>query len=105
MAFAITFSTNIAEAAPNIHYHATNSYTVSGQVVVEGYFYNSGNSGGTVKLLTLRGNAGGVDFGGRFNLNIYVPAGGKVAWTCSISESRIRPNARVNVQSSTEYGY
>ena len=57
VAFAIcAFQSGVAEAKADIHYKITGFRIQSGQYVIDGYFYNNGNSGGTPTLMKFLGS-------------------------------------------------
>lgn len=94
------FSTSTAEAGAHMSYHATSTYTEYGRVVVRGYFYNSGDTGGTVTRIELNGTAGGVSIYCNFYPKCYVAAGDRVEQVFTIDDGNVRSGWNVNLKYS-----
>lgn len=97
------FSTSTAEAGAQINYYVTSTYTEYGRVVLRGYFYNSGDVGGTVTSIKFTGTASGININCTFDLNSYVAAGGRTNQDFTINDGNIKSNGNVQLQSVTSW--
>lgn len=84
------------DASANVKYQPTNVYLYNGKSVIEGYFYNEGNTGATVTDIdisfTASDSAGNYIFSdsGNFTLDnsyAWVPAYGKISWKFTFHDS------------------
>ena len=82
------------DASANIKFQATNVYLYNGKSVIEGNFYNEGDSGATVTTVKLSftasdkaGNYVFSDSGLFSGVNAWVPAYGTTAWSFTINNS------------------
>ncbi len=82
------------DASANVKFQTTNVYLYSGKAVIEGYFYNEGDTGASVTNVALSYTAS--DGAGNYifsdscnfrNVNAWVPAYGNAPWRFTITNS------------------
>lgn len=104
VAFALVFAaaSPIASARASINYKLTGVSTQNGRAVLYGYFYNGGNSGGTVTEVNFLGYIGDVPIDvAATGMSLYVSAGGSVDYTITITDGRISSRTSENSKLST----
>ena len=90
-ALAVMLSGNVAEAGADINYEINGVRIEPGRLIIEGYFYNSGDAGARIKKMHFTGSVAGrkinVVFSGS-NLNVkYLGADEVRYWTFTITDS------------------
>ena len=83
----------VAFATANIYWETTNVVTENGRALVSGYFYNTGDSTGTVTDLILNGYIGNVSINAPFrNVTYLVMPGRNVTELFTIRDGRFSHN-------------
>ena len=107
LTLALTFfaaSPIVSARASYINYKVTSVSTHNGYATLHGYFYNSGNSGATVKAVRFRGYIGDVYINADVeDMSVWVGAGSNVDYTISIYGDGItsRTSENSSLQTST----
>ena len=105
VALVVAAASPIASAAHTssyVNYAVTSVSNQNGRAVLYGYFYNNGNSGGTVTEVNFLGYIGDVPIDAAVTgISLYVSAGGSVDYTITITDGRISSRTSENAKLST----